>query len=96
MYFFRSMAHLYRDAHWSHGNLDALIREAKEQVTKSKMGIFTIDRVKYYHQQLNQRKQEGYKTTFIDLWGLMIEYLLNEGVQYPIFLIPKNYGYLVI
>ncbi|XP_060118342.1 cytosolic phospholipase A2 epsilon-like [Heteronotia binoei] len=74
-----AMAHLYRHAYWSHGNLDELINEAKKHVTKSKMGIFSIDRVKYYHQQLNQRKQEGYKTTFIDLWGLIIEYLLNEG-----------------
>ncbi|XP_066472671.1 cytosolic phospholipase A2 epsilon-like [Tiliqua scincoides] len=74
-----TMAHLYRDAYWSHKSLDEQIQEAKKQVTKSKMGIFTVDRVKYYQQQLQQRRQEGHKTTFIDLWGLIIEYLLNDG-----------------
>lgn len=74
------MAHLYRDAYWSQKSLDEQIEDAKKQVTKSKMGIFSVDRVKYYKQQLNQRRQEGHKTTFIDLWGLIIEYLLNDGV----------------
>lgn len=58
------------------------------------MGIFSIDRIKYYHQQLDQRKQEGYKTTFIDLWGLIIEYLLHDGVQYQSFYSKKVQIYL--
>ncbi|XP_063145972.1 cytosolic phospholipase A2 epsilon-like [Candoia aspera] len=74
-----ALAHLYRDAYWSQKDLDEKIQEAKKQVTKSKMDMFTMNRMKYYYQQLNQRKQEGYKTTFIDLWGLIIEYLLNDG-----------------
>ncbi|KAJ6667273.1 hypothetical protein lerEdw1_017251, partial [Lerista edwardsae] len=74
-----TMAHLYRDALWSQKSLDEQIEDAKKQVTKSKMGIFSVDRVRYYKQQLNQRRQEGHKTTFIDLWGLIIEYLLNDG-----------------
>ncbi|XP_053142485.1 cytosolic phospholipase A2 epsilon-like isoform X2 [Hemicordylus capensis] len=74
-----AMAHIYRDAYWSQKSLDEQINEAKKQATKSKMGMFTIERMKYYNQQLKQRKQEGYKTTFIDLWGLIIEYLLNDG-----------------
>ncbi|XP_048340563.1 cytosolic phospholipase A2 epsilon-like [Sphaerodactylus townsendi] len=74
-----AMAQMYRDAYWSHRNMDELICEAKKHVTKSKMGVFSIDRMKYYQQQLNKRKEEGYKTTFIDLWGLMIEYLLHDG-----------------
>lgn len=86
------MAHLYRDAYWSQRDLDGQILEAKKHVTKSKMSIFSMDRLRYYRQQLNQRRQEGYKTTFIDLWGLVIEYLLNDGVQYNSFLIvpPKQ------
>ncbi|KAH0620641.1 hypothetical protein JD844_021307 [Phrynosoma platyrhinos] len=76
-----AMAHMYRDAYWSQKDLCEKIEEAKKQVTKSKMEMFTMNRMKYYHQQLNQRKQEGHKTTFIDLWGLVIEYLLNDGVE---------------
>uniref|UniRef100_A0A670HXN8 Phospholipase A2 n=1 Tax=Podarcis muralis TaxID=64176 RepID=A0A670HXN8_PODMU len=74
-----AMTHLYRDAYWSQKDLDEKINEAKKQVTKSKMEMFTMERIKYYYQQLSQRKQEGYNTTFIDLWGLVIEYLINDG-----------------
>ncbi|XP_020649393.3 cytosolic phospholipase A2 epsilon [Pogona vitticeps] len=74
-----AMAHMYRDAHWSQHDLCEQIKEAKKQVTKSKMEMLSMNRMKYYYQQLNQRKQEGHKTTFIDLWGLIIEYMLNDG-----------------
>ncbi|XP_009997922.1 PREDICTED: cytosolic phospholipase A2 epsilon-like [Chaetura pelagica] len=74
-----TMATLYRDAYWSQKDLDSHIGEAQKQATKCKMGCFSTDRMKYYNKQLCQRKEEGYRTTFIDLWGLMIEYLLNDG-----------------
>ncbi|XP_054682495.1 uncharacterized protein LOC129206741 [Grus americana] len=74
-----TMANLYRDAYWSQKDLDSHIGEAQKQATKCKMGCFSMDRMKYYNKQLCQRKEEGYRTSFIDLWGLMIEYLLNDG-----------------
>ncbi|XP_006034144.1 cytosolic phospholipase A2 epsilon-like [Alligator sinensis] len=74
-----TMANLYRDAYWSQRDLDEQICEAQKHATKSKMGCFSMDRIKYYNKQLCQRKQEGYRTSFIDLWGLIIEYLLNDG-----------------
>uniref|UniRef100_A0A8C0I9P1 PLA2c domain-containing protein n=1 Tax=Bubo bubo TaxID=30461 RepID=A0A8C0I9P1_BUBBB len=74
-----TMANLYRDAYWSQKDLDSHIGEAQKQATKCKMGCFSMDRMKYYDKQLCQRKEEGYRTSFIDLWGLMIEYLLNDG-----------------
>ncbi|NWJ06134.1 PA24E phospholipase, partial [Crypturellus undulatus] len=74
-----TMANLYRDAYWSQKDLDWHIGEAQKQATKCKMGCFSMDRMKYYNKQLCQRKKDGYRTSFIDLWGLMIEYLLNDG-----------------
>ncbi|KAM6335847.1 cytosolic phospholipase A2 epsilon-like [Podargus strigoides] len=74
-----TMANLYRDAYWSQKDLDSHIGEAQKHATKCKMGCFSMDRMKYYNKQLCHRKEEGYSTTFIDLWGLMIEYLLNDG-----------------
>lgn len=76
------MANLYRDAYWSQKDLDSHIGEAQKQATKCKMGCFSMDRMKYYNKQLCHRQEEGYRTSFIDLWGLMIEYLLNDGVWY--------------
>lgn len=76
------MANLYRDAYWSQKDLDSHIGEAQKQATKCKMSCFSMDRMKYYNKQLCHRQEEGYRTSFIDLWGLIIEYLLNDGVWY--------------
>ncbi|XP_077178892.1 cytosolic phospholipase A2 epsilon-like isoform X1 [Paroedura picta] len=74
-----TMANLYKDAYWSQKDLDEQINETKRHVTKSKADVFSIARLKYYNRQLHQRKQDGQKTSCIDLWGLLIEYLLNDG-----------------
>ncbi|XP_033030300.1 cytosolic phospholipase A2 epsilon-like [Lacerta agilis] len=74
-----TMANLYRDAYWSKKDLDEQINEVKRQVTKCKLDGFSIERLKYYNRQLCQRKEEGQRTSCIDLWGLFIEYLLNDG-----------------
>ncbi|XP_075783321.1 cytosolic phospholipase A2 epsilon isoform X3 [Pelodiscus sinensis] len=74
-----TMSNLYEDAYWSQKDLDEKIREAQKCVTKCKSNCFSMERMKYFNQQLCQRKQEGYRTTFIDLWGLIIEYILHDG-----------------
>uniref|UniRef100_A0A674J9S9 PLA2c domain-containing protein n=1 Tax=Terrapene triunguis TaxID=2587831 RepID=A0A674J9S9_9SAUR len=74
-----TMANLYRDADWSQQDLSGKINEARKHVTKCKMGSFSMERMKYYNKQLCQRKQEGHRTSSIDLWGLIVEYLLHDG-----------------
>ncbi|CAM2115879.1 unnamed protein product [Caretta caretta] len=74
-----TMANLYRDADWSQKDLSGKIHEARKHVTKCKMGSFSMERIKYYNKQLCQRKQEGHRTSSIDLWGLIVEYLLHDG-----------------
>ncbi|XP_060118341.1 cytosolic phospholipase A2 epsilon-like [Heteronotia binoei] len=74
-----TMTNLYKDAYWSQKDLDAQINETKRHVTKCKAYGFSIERLKYYNRQLRQRKQDGHKTSCIDLWGLLTEYLLNDG-----------------
>uniref|UniRef100_A0A7M4G3A3 Phospholipase A2 n=1 Tax=Crocodylus porosus TaxID=8502 RepID=A0A7M4G3A3_CROPO len=73
-----TMANLYEDANWSQKYLEEAISEARKQVTKSKMNCFSTNRLKYYHSELKERAQEGYKTSFIDLWGLIIESMLHD------------------
>ncbi|KAK9409735.1 Phospholipase A2 [Crotalus adamanteus] len=73
-----TMAKLYKDAYWSRKNLDEQIYEAKRHVTKSKLNILSMERLEYYKRQLRHRKEEGQKTSCIDLWGLLIEYMLND------------------
>uniref|UniRef100_A0A674JEJ7 Phospholipase A2 n=1 Tax=Terrapene triunguis TaxID=2587831 RepID=A0A674JEJ7_9SAUR len=74
-----TMTNLYADDDWSHKDLGELIIEARKQASKSKMSAFSLESLKNYHRELSQRTQAGYKTSFIDLWGLMIESMLNDG-----------------
>ncbi|XP_042302341.1 cytosolic phospholipase A2 epsilon-like [Sceloporus undulatus] len=73
-----TMGTLYKDAYWSKKDLNEQINEVKRHVTKSKLDCFSIERLKYYNRQLRQRKEEGQRTSCIDLWGLIVEYLLND------------------
>uniref|UniRef100_A0A663EB31 Phospholipase A2 n=1 Tax=Aquila chrysaetos chrysaetos TaxID=223781 RepID=A0A663EB31_AQUCH len=76
-----TMSNLYRDADWSQKDLDKQISEARKHMTKCKINSLSLEYLKYYKKQLCQRKREGRKTSFIDLWGLVLESLLHDGVQ---------------
>uniref|UniRef100_A0A8C0EMR0 Phospholipase A2 n=1 Tax=Bubo bubo TaxID=30461 RepID=A0A8C0EMR0_BUBBB len=74
-----TMSNLYRDADWSQNDLDKQINEARKHMTKCKINSLSLEYLKYYKKQLCQRKTEGRKTSFIDLWGLVLESLLHDG-----------------
>ncbi|KFQ18273.1 Cytosolic phospholipase A2 epsilon, partial [Merops nubicus] len=74
-----TMSNLYRDADWSQKDLDKQISEARKHMTKCKINSLSLEYLKYYKKQLCQRKREGRKTSFIDLWGLVLESLLHDG-----------------
>ncbi|KFW12632.1 Cytosolic phospholipase A2 epsilon, partial [Eurypyga helias] len=73
-----TMANLYEDANWSQKYLEDAIKEARKQVTKSKICCFSLDCLKYYYNDLMERSKEGHNTSFIDLWGLVIESMLHD------------------
>uniref|UniRef100_A0A8B9EY45 Phospholipase A2 n=1 Tax=Amazona collaria TaxID=241587 RepID=A0A8B9EY45_9PSIT len=75
-----TMTKLYEDADWSRKDLGEIIIEARKQAAKCKMGAFCLRSLRNYYRELSQRTQAGHKTSFIDLWGLMIEAMLNDGV----------------
>ncbi|NXK95095.1 PA24E phospholipase, partial [Formicarius rufipectus] len=74
-----TMTKLYEDADWSRKDLGEIIIEARKQAAKCKMGAFCLKSLRNYYRELSQRTQAGHKTSFIDLWGLMIESMLNDG-----------------
>uniref|UniRef100_A0A8C6YS45 Phospholipase A2 n=1 Tax=Nothoprocta perdicaria TaxID=30464 RepID=A0A8C6YS45_NOTPE len=74
-----TMSNLYRDADWSQKDLHKQISEARKHMTKCKINSLSMEHLKYYKKQLCQRKREGRKTSFIDLWGLVLESLLHDG-----------------
>ncbi|KAL8169462.1 UNVERIFIED_CONTAM: hypothetical protein K2H54_049725 [Gekko kuhli] len=73
-----TMTKLYEDANWSQKYLEGAINEARKQVTKCKIKCFSMDHLKYYYNELKQRRQEGHDSSFIDLWGLVIESMLYD------------------
>ncbi|XP_070613625.1 cytosolic phospholipase A2 epsilon isoform X3 [Erythrolamprus reginae] len=73
-----TMCKLYEDSDWSQKYLEEAINKARRQVTKSKINCFSIDKLKYYYDELSQRIKEGHNTSFIDLWGLIIESMFHD------------------
>lgn len=76
------MAKLYEDANWSQKDLRGPICDIRKNVTKSKLQCFSLDRMKYYEEELCERKEEGHKVSFADFWGLFIDSMLHEQVLY--------------
>ncbi|XP_006883282.1 PREDICTED: cytosolic phospholipase A2 epsilon [Elephantulus edwardii] len=73
-----TMATLYQDPEWSSKNLEKAIFEARRHVVKDKMPALFPDQLLKYREELRQRSQEGYKVTFTDFWGLLIEACLGD------------------
>ncbi|GAB0190418.1 cytosolic phospholipase A2 zeta [Grus japonensis] len=69
---------LYQDPDWSQKDLQGAIRRAQSTVSSSKAGAFSPERLKYYFQELNAMEISGRKVSFTDLWGLIVEYFLQQ------------------
>ncbi|NXK34534.1 PA24E phospholipase, partial [Piprites chloris] len=73
-----TMSKLYEDANWSQKHLRGPIDDIRKHVIKSKLHCFSLDHMKYYENELCERKQEGHKLSFTDLWGLFINCMLHH------------------
>lgn len=76
----RTMAHLYGDPEWSQRDLKGPIGHAREHLAKSKLEAFSPERLASYYRELEQRAEQGHPTTFVDLWGLVLEIALHGQV----------------
>ncbi|XP_004709525.1 cytosolic phospholipase A2 delta [Echinops telfairi] len=72
-----AMAHLYGNPEWSQQDLEGPIQHAREHMAKNKMDTFSPERLRRYHQELQLRTEQGYLTTFADLWALVLENMLH-------------------
>ncbi|XP_065797485.1 cytosolic phospholipase A2 delta [Muntiacus reevesi] len=75
-----TMAHLYGDPEWSQKDLKGPISHAREHLAKSKLEAFSPECLASYHRELAQRAEQGHTTTFVDLWGLVLEFMLHGRV----------------
>ncbi|XP_034273667.1 cytosolic phospholipase A2 zeta [Pantherophis guttatus] len=69
---------LYQDHEWSQKDLKHPISNAQDKISSSKVAAFSSEHMKYYFQELNAMENAGRKVSFTDLWGLIIEYFLQQ------------------
>lgn len=81
-FFPRTMRNLYEDSNWSQKNLMGLIHKARESITRSKSNAFSMDALKHYDMELQQRIQEGHSVSFTDLWSLFIDRMFHDEVGF--------------
>ncbi|KAM4690511.1 cytosolic phospholipase A2 delta-like [Rhinophrynus dorsalis] len=74
-----TMSKLYDDPDWSQKELSEQISDVKKHITRTKTRAFSMERLKYYQQELQQAAKDGHRTSFSDLWGLMIESMFYDG-----------------
>ncbi|XP_007933518.1 cytosolic phospholipase A2 delta [Orycteropus afer afer] len=72
-----TMAHLYGDPEWSQLDLEGPIQHARKHMAKNKVEAFSPQHLRNYYQELNLRTEQGYTTTFVDLWALVLENMLH-------------------
>nr|XP_048315718.1 cytosolic phospholipase A2 zeta [Myodes glareolus] len=70
---------LYKDPSWSQKPLQGPIGRASARVCSSKIGLMSPEQLQYYTREKEIWKSRGQTMTLTDLWGLVIEYFLNQG-----------------
>lgn len=88
--FCRALSNLYENGDWSHHDLSGAIAEARKHMTRCKLNMFSLENLKKFSKALEQRQKEGYKTSFIDFWGLAIDKALGNGVRHLCFLSKRK------
>lgn len=77
----RCISTLYKDPSWSQEPLQGPIGRASARVCSSKIGLMSPEQLQYYTREKEIWKSRGQTMTLTDLWGLVIEYFLNQGVR---------------
>ncbi|XP_076022238.1 cytosolic phospholipase A2 beta-like [Genypterus blacodes] len=73
-----TMSTLYQDDHWSQQDIDFFISAVKEKVSKNFISSFSYHKLKYYYDEIKAKENDGHTTSYIDMWGLIIEHLVFE------------------
>lgn len=61
--------------------LQDCIKHVQTRVCSSKIGAISTEQLQYYTQEVGVRESIGHSVSLVDLWGLLIEYFLNQEVR---------------
>ncbi|XP_072288349.1 cytosolic phospholipase A2 beta-like [Eucyclogobius newberryi] len=72
-----AMSTLCQDENWSQ-NLETIISKNKTQMTKSSLSAFSLEKMMYYHHEMEEKEKQGHLVSYIDMVGLILEHLVFE------------------
>ncbi|KAA8584149.1 hypothetical protein FQN60_015357 [Etheostoma spectabile] len=64
-----------KEANWSQ-DIDSIIKATKTQMTKSIMSAFSLEKLRYYSEEMAEKAKAGYIVSLIDMAGLIFEHLV--------------------
>ncbi|XP_072288348.1 cytosolic phospholipase A2 beta-like [Eucyclogobius newberryi] len=68
-----AMSTLCQDENWSQ-NLETIISKNKTQMTKSSLSAFSLEKMMYYHHEMEEKEKQGHLVSYIDMVGLVFEH----------------------
>ncbi|XP_018621708.1 cytosolic phospholipase A2 zeta isoform X2 [Scleropages formosus] len=71
-----TISKLYGDPDWSQRDMQQHVSAMEAAMSRSFYWAFSSSQRQYYAEELKKRQEEGHVITFIDVWGLALEYLL--------------------
>jgi len=79
--YFRALTSLYEDPNWSQGGLDKSMESVKKEISKKVLSMFSLQQLREYKENVEEREKEGHLVSLIDMWGLALEYLFQGKVK---------------
>uniref|UniRef100_A0A672HQ62 PLA2c domain-containing protein n=1 Tax=Salarias fasciatus TaxID=181472 RepID=A0A672HQ62_SALFA len=78
-----ALSALYREANWSQQDLNKVISAEREQLTKSVLDLFSPERLRYYREEMAEKKEQGHISSLTDFAGLLFDWLIKcfKGYQ---------------
>ncbi|KAG9333310.1 hypothetical protein JZ751_012825 [Albula glossodonta] len=73
----RALSSLYADANWSQKDLESPMSVMKAELNKSVLGLCSPTQLAYYFQELQEKGRGGQLVSFIDVLGLIFEYVIH-------------------
>lgn len=75
------MSTLYQEDNWSQQDIDQFISASKEQMTKSVLSLLSPEKLYYYRKEMEEKENQGYIVSLIDMLGLFFEQLVFGKVS---------------
>ncbi|KAI1895011.1 hypothetical protein AGOR_G00101860 [Albula goreensis] len=72
-----ALSSLYADANWSQEDLESPMSAMKAELNKSVLGLCSPTQLAYYFQELQEKGRGGQLVSFIDVLGLIFEYVIH-------------------